>query len=122
MRFFIDNGFLIYYFKFQRQDYIYFIFIKQRLINLVEKKEVALPFSHYCKNNFLNNKHQIKSIQPRMMPTPKMTIIAKIKRNKPPLERKADHLTIISVIQLTPGIKSKMIWIKRGKRINALSI
>lgn len=64
-------------------------------------------FFGYCKNNFLNNSTQMKSIQPKMIPK---TIVSMqiTRRTSPPFCAQVDHLTTSSTIQFTTGMSSSM--------------
>ena len=68
--------------------------------------------SYYCKQSFLNNNTQIRSIQPTKRP-PKVTMIQMRSLNKENFFKRVDHLTTISVIQLTTGMSSNKICTRR---------
>lgn len=55
----------------------------------------------------------MRSSQPKTIPEGIVTRIQMISLISPPFLRNVDHLTIISTIQLTPGMSSKRICTKR---------
>lgn len=73
--------------------------------------------SHW-KQSFLNRRHQIISSQPIMIPEGMVTIIHIISLSKPPFLSQVLHLTTISTIQFTPGIRRRIICARRGSLLN----
>ena len=76
-----------------------------------------LVVSHW-KQSFLNRRHQIISSQPIMIPEGMVTIIHIISLSKPPFLSQVLHLTTISTIQFTPGIRRRIICARRGSLLN----
>ena len=77
--------------------------------------------NYYCKKSFLNNNTQIKSIQAITIPKT-VTRTQTTNLISPPFLSQVDHLTTISVNQLTTGIKSKRICTKRLCLLNQVML
>ena len=73
---------------------------------------VVRSFVSYCKNSFLNNSTHTRSIQPKIIPKGIVKILI-ISLTIPPFFKNVSHLTKISTISFTTGIRSKIICTKR---------